>query len=71
MSEIEGEVYNGGRGETFEPPDISDWDRPEDMMSGRDDLEYEDNQVIIDECKDVFQCKDTIMEPTVGHTVKR
>jgi len=71
MAEMEDEMYNGGGEESFEPPDISDWDRPEDMMSGRDDLEYEDNQVIIDDCKEVFQSKDTIMEPTVGHTVKR
>jgi len=71
MAEVESEVLSGGREETFEPPDISDWDRPEDIMTGRDDAEYGDNQVLIDECKEVFQCKDTIMEPTVNHTVKR
>lgn len=56
--------------ESFEPP--PDWEgRPEDLVGGRDDLEYEDNQVIIDECKELFQSKDFIMEPNAIPTVKR
>lgn len=51
------------------PPGSGKWD--EEIMRSNDDFEYQDNQGIIDECKELLGTKDFIMETSAGSVVKR